>query len=211
MSSAPLTRSFVALNGLEVKKAIISEFTRQLDADTRFSQHLSYARIGWKWKLATDAYPSEIGTIKLEGGGLLHPKEARQIEEGEAPIHIDLEGGTTVAAPVAGVSADEVRRQSGQPVPTPRQVRGPEGRITVDAPDIPRPARETQEQIEEPRVQTDSPSGKGVFAKRATLKTRANPKGVEPVQAQGTAPTQEDAEKIIAEGLASGTLEERGE
>jgi hypothetical protein len=216
MGSMPLTAAFAALNGMEMKKILLKEIERQLDADSRFSQHLTYARIDWRWKLATDSYPAELGQIKIDiGGTILAPEREgvvrREIPETEQPMSKDYHGGSTVAAPVAGDSANEARRKAGLPIPTTRQVRGIDGaRMTVDAVEVPHPERESQDTgSDSPQVVTNKPSGKGVLARSAAIKTRANTKGLEVAPKPGTPQTAADAEKIIENGLADGTLEER--
>ena len=211
MASTQLTPQFTALNGLEVKKALLKEIERHLNADTRFSQHLTYARLMWKWKFASNAYPDEIGEIRIELEGEIPPRAVqRPIADDEEPTQIDMAGGTTVASPVAGVSADQVRRDAGLPIPTPRTVRGIDGaRMTVDDVQVPKPARESQEEGgDTPQVVTNKPTGKGVVARSTTLRTRANPKGVNAVERAGSPPTAEDAQEIIDRGLADGTLVE---
>jgi hypothetical protein len=205
---------FTALSGLEVKRAIIADITNQLERDTRFSAHLAYAGISWKWKFAADCYPRELGQIKIEAGATLHPPTARPLQEEEEPIHIDLEGAREVTAGIApgGQTADSLRRETGQPVLTTKTVGGPAGeRVTVEVPVIPQAPREDNEARPShgKRSETNVAGGKGIVARRATLKTAAAPDGVEVAPAAGSAPTAEDAQKIIDAGLADGTLEKR--
>jgi hypothetical protein len=151
--------------------------------------------------------------MRIEGEGQLTVPGSRPIEPGEEPIQINLRGGETVAAPIAGVSADQVRRDAGLGVPQARVVKGPENsRITVDAPEVPFPKRESTEEGDTgASVVTDKPGPKGTIAKSVSLLTRANPKGAKPIERVGSAPTEADADKIIEEGLKDGTLEERSE
>jgi hypothetical protein len=210
------SRSFNALSGLELKTAILKQIQRQLDADTRFSQHLTYARISWRWRMAIDFYPNDMDQkFESETGADQRPpavNEAgvprREIAVDEKPIQVDISGDRTVAAPIAGVSADQARRESGQPVPTTKIVAGPEGsRIAVDAPEIPVPGHnDKSEVIEGSRVETNVPGAKGTVARRATIRNRANPTGVAVAPTAGSAPTEEDMQKIIDQGLSDGTL-----
>lgn len=208
MGTAPTTRSFTALNGIEIKKAILADVQRQLDADYHFAQHLSYAAISWKWKLAVDAYPKEIGKFEAQAGATLHPATNRPIEEGEPSEPIDLEGARRVTAgfEADGQSADSLRRETGQPVPITKTVAGPAGeRITVEAPQVPETSREP-ERMPQKTSEENAPGPKGIVARRAALRTRANPEGIT-VERAGNPPTAEDADKIIEQGLADGTLE----
>ena len=210
MATAPSTRSFTALNGLEVKRAILADIQRQLDMDFHFGQHLSYAAISWKWKLAIDAYPKEIGKFEANAGATLHPQDARPLEEGEQSEPIDIVGGrrATAGFEPEGQSADSVRRETGQPVPVTKTIAGPGGqRITVEAPSVPDKAREG-EQTATRRSETNAPGSKGVIARRVTARTAAARDGVS-VERAGSPPTAEDADKIIEKGLEDGTLERR--
>jgi hypothetical protein len=209
--AAPASRSFVALNGEEVKKAILADIANQLNADYHFRQHLSYALITWQWKMAVDVYPSEIKPFEVNAGATLSPKGAREIEVGEKPQEFDFVGSRDVTAGVAGgQSADSLRRETGQPIHQAKSIAGPGGeRITVEAPVIPVEARESTSVRTERPSQTDVAGPKGIVARRAALKTKANPGGVEVNEKAGSAPTEADAEKIIEKGLEDGTLEER--
>jgi hypothetical protein len=204
---------FTALSGLEVKKAILADITNQLERDTRFSQHLSYAGISWKWKFAADCYPRELGKMDIQAGATLHPATARPLQDEEIPEQIDLEGAREVTAGIApsGQTADSLRRETGQPVMTTKTVGGPAGeRVTVEVPQIPQAPREDNAtRARTARTETNVSGAKGIVARRATLKTAAAPDGLEVSPAAGSAPSAEDAEKIIEAGLADGTLEER--
>lgn len=206
-------RSFNALSGLELKKAILAQIQRQLDSDTRFGQHIAYARVAWRWKMALDFYPNDMDKkFETETGADLRPPEPRrEIEIGEKPEQHDIAAERTVAAPLAGDTADQVRRDSGLPLPSPRTVAGIEGqRISVDAPIVPIPGHgEDSEVIESARVETNVPRGGHTVARSATIRNRANPKGIDPskVEPQGHPPTEADMEKIIEKEIAAGTLE----
>ena len=222
-------RPFNALNGLEIKKSILNQISRQLDADTRFSHHLTYPRISWAWKLAIDIFPNDTDK-KFESqtdGTILPPKPRQEDFTGVEPERVILEDHVTVAAPVAGITADQQRRDAGIPVPVLKRVEGPGGEkisveeppgvlmkkadlFNVEAPKIPVPDR-NEIMDEGPRTRSNVAGSKGVLAKSVTLKTRAAPKGVEVPPAQGRAPTPEDVEKIIERGIADGSLEEKKE
>lgn len=205
-TAAPSVRSFTALNGNEIKKAILADVERQLDMDYHFGAHLSYAAISWKWKLACDVYPKEIGSFEAQSEATLHPQTARPIEDEEKSEKIDLEGSRRVTAGFEeqGQSADSVRRETGQSVPVTKTIIGPAGeRITVEAPSVPATAAA---QPANEKSQTNVPGGKGIIARRATARTRAASEGVA-IERAGSPPTAEDAEKIIEKGLEDGTLE----
>jgi hypothetical protein len=198
-------RSFNALNGNELKKAILTQIQRQMDADTRFSQHLAYGRCAWRFKIAIDTYPNDMDRkFEVESGAdLMPPQPRREIGPDEKPVQIDIEGERTVAAPVAGDTADQVRRDSGLPVPKTHTVAGPEGsRIQVDAPEVPIPSADA-EQSPTARVQS---SGTHASARSVAVRTRANPKGVTAPETAGSAPSEADMAKIIEKELAAGTI-----
>lgn len=210
MATAPSVRSFTALNGVEIKKAILADIQRQLDMDYHFGQHLSYAAISWRGKIAIDAYPKEIGKFEVNAGATIHPTTARPLEEGEQPERIDIEIGRRVTAGFEpeGQSADSLRRETGQPVPITKTITGPAGeRITVEAPSVPDKAREG-EPVETRRSETNAPGSKGVIARRVTARTKAAHDGVS-VERSGAPPTEADADEIVRRGLEDGTLEER--
>lgn len=206
-TTAPSVRSFTALTGIEVKNAILADIKRQMDADYHFTNHLSYAAISWKFKAAFDVYPKEIGSFEVNAGATLHPQSNRPIEEGEQPQEFNIEGGRRVTAgfEAEGQSADAVRRETGQPVISIKTVAGPGGeRISVEAPSVP-----SVSVTEKPaKTETNVPSSKGIVARRAIARTKAAPEGLS-VERSGSPPTAEDAEKIIENGLADGTLEKR--
>jgi hypothetical protein len=206
-------RPFNALNGNELKKAILNQIQRELDGDTRFLQALTYARCSWRWKLAIDLYPKDYGK-KFEsetGAGLLPPRPRQEEFSHEDAVRVDLSGHQIVAAPAAGVSADQVRRDAGLPVPVIRMVEGPAGeRIMVEAPAVPVPGRgAVSEAPPEQRAAQNVSSGKGVFARSVTVRTAAAPDGVAVRPAGGHSPTAADAEEIVKRGLGDGTLEEK--
>ena len=189
-------RPFNGLSGLELKKAILADIENQLNGDYHFRAHLSYPLVTWRFKLAVNAYPSEIGEFESNAGATLHPKGSREIEEGEEPTQIDIAGGrdVTAGATPSGQTADSVRRDTGQAVSTMKQIKVGDERVMVEAAEIPKP--QTQLQEENAKTQQNVPSGKGIVARRATAKTRANPGGVEVAPAAGTAPGPEEAAQI---------------
>lgn len=198
MSSAPAAnRPFNALNGLEIKKAILADITNHMNADTRFSQHLSYPLVSWKFALDVDAFPPEIGSFTTKTQGKLSSDNPRPIDdEEEEAEHIHIEGGRSVMAPVEGQTADAVRRDTRQQVPSPKVVQGPAGsRSMVEtSPVTDEKPNDEKEEASETDVQTE----RGVVARRVTAKTRAAKKGVSVREPQGSAPDAEDVEKIAA-------------
>jgi len=199
-----MPRQFNAPSGLEIMKAILTDVENQLKADFHFSNHLSYPLVNWRFRIALDCYPREVGKFAVEGGGSLRDKNARTIEPDEVPEEVNIEGGRDVSAPGEGQTADAMRRETGQPLHRVTHVKGPEGsRIAVEAPQVPVEGRESQQTSEEPRVNKKP----GFLGRFVDLKTRANPKGTPPVIATGSAPTEADAEEIIRRGLEEGTLE----
>lgn len=203
---------FIALNGMEVKKAILKQIERQMDADSNFNQNLSYARISWRWKLSTDTYPADVPKPAGAVSGELVAKDIPPMFVFTVPKHTEIEGEQTVAAPEAGITANQARRDAELPIPMVQRVAGPEGsQITVDAPKLPSVARESQDPgDDDARVQTKPTTGRGRVARVAAVATRANPRGVQAPAHAGNTPTAEDADRIIENGLADGTLEPRG-
>jgi len=61
-----VARPFNALSGTEIKKIILNEIERNMEADYRFKNHLTYPMVSWRWVLAAKVYPSEQPDIKVE-------------------------------------------------------------------------------------------------------------------------------------------------
>lgn len=62
-------KSFVPMNGLEMKQAILTDIDRRLSMDSRFKQHLTYPQVAWNISIRVDAYPSDGGPIEAEAVG----------------------------------------------------------------------------------------------------------------------------------------------
>ena len=193
-SSGPTLKPYNALSGKEVKEIILSEMRRQLDADTRFSQHQTFPLVSWTWKLAINVYPNEPSHFEAHVG----PKTIGDPEVAGDPnlaeVQIDLGASRDVTAP-AGETADSARRDGGIAVPTPRTVKGPGGnRIVVDAPEI-KPTEAPRASVTPEPTKNVEKGGK-VFARSVTARTAAAPDGVGVDAPQGSAPDAERAEKI---------------
>lgn len=204
MGSMPqAARPFNALSGMEIKRAILADLTRQLDGDTRFSQHLSYPLVTWKFRLAVDAYPPEIGKFEINLQGKVSSSNPRPIDdEEEEPIEMDFKGGRSVLAPAGGQTADAVRRDTGQAVPAPKVVRGPENsRVVVEQQPVDALQLQPGQDAEVTAREPESPR-KGVAARVASLRTRANPEGALAKEPEGSAPESEEDFAKIAENIA---------
>jgi hypothetical protein len=196
MASAGSTlKPYNALNGREVMEIILSEMRRQLEADTRFTQHNTYPLVSWQWKLAVNVYPNEPNKWEASVG----PKTIGDPEAANDPnlaeVQIDLGTSRDVTAP-AGETADSARRDGGIAVPSPRQIKGPGGnRMVVDAPDI-KPAEAPRASVTSAE-KTNVEKGGKVFAKSVTQKTAAAPEGLEVGGPAGSAPDETRAQQII--------------
>jgi hypothetical protein len=192
-TTGPTLKPYNALNGREIMEIILSEMRRQLEADYRFKQNLTYPLVSWEWKLAMNVYPNEPSSLEAKIGPktIGDPNAAETIAE----VQIDLGNSRDVTAP-AGQTADGARRDAGIAVPSPRTVKGPGGnRMVVDAPEIKPtepPAVSTQKQ-ESKDVQK---SGR-VFARSVTSRTAAAPDGVGVDPPQGSAPDVERVQEIM--------------
>lgn len=192
-SVGPTLKAFNGLNGRELAKILVVELERALNADTRFSQHLTYPLVSWQWKISIKAYPNEPPEFQVEIGpkSIGYPEAANSLAE----VEINLGASREVTAPV-GETADSARRDAGIPVPSPRTVKGPGGnRMVVDAPDI-KPT-----EVPRPTVTADETKnvGKGgkVFARSVTAKTAAAPEGIEAGGPAGSAPDEERVRQIL--------------
>jgi hypothetical protein len=183
MASAGSTlKPYNALNGREVMEIILNEMRRQLEADTRFTQHQTYPLISWSWKLAVNVYPNEPNKWEASVGPktIGDPEASHELAE----VQIDLGTSRDVTAP-AGQTADSARRDGGIAVPSPRQVKGPGGnRMVVDAPDI-KPTEAPRATVTSAE-KTNVEKGGKVFARSVTARTPAAPEGVSVPDAERT-------------------------
>src|SRR5260370_36720301 len=113
MSTAPSTvsRPFNALSGKEILEIIVMEIKRNLEADYRFKQHLTYPMVSWKWVLAAKVYPSEQPDIKVEIEKTRKPPGLPEPFTRFDPIEITVETERTVAPPAAGQQAAAARHE----------------------------------------------------------------------------------------------------
>ena len=202
-------RPFNALNGTEVKKAILKEIERHLDNDFRFRANVAYPLISWRWKLAANIYPGEPANWDVNVGPVtqLAPpnedgKRPPMPQDGDPVVEVDLQGGSTVGAgsQLGGQTPDALRRDAGLPLPSPRRVVGPgDSRVTVDAPLDTGKASAAQTADLEPVSVTNENRGGRVFARSVTARTKAAPTGAEVAPAAGSSPTHsaEDIQKIL--------------
>jgi hypothetical protein len=198
-----VARPFSALSGQEIKKIILNEIERNLEADYRFKNHLTYPMVSWRWVLAAKVYPSEAPDIRVELDKTMRSPGVPATFtgfDGIEPVEIEVTSERTVAAPAAGETADSARRDAGLEVPAPRIVRGPSNtKFIVDAPTIP---IATQSEPTKPAEVTESPVARTVNraresktipaapARAVAIKTRANPSGVEVAPAAGSPPDE---------------------
>jgi hypothetical protein len=198
-----ILRPFNALSGQEVKKRILTEIERQLDADYRFRVNVTYPLISWRWKLAATVYPGEPANWEVNVGPVNTRHAESPMPDADAPtVEIDLGGGSDVSGPSGGgITADAARRDAGIAVPSPRRVAGPDqSRVTVDAPVItPQVAASALGFEQEKKSDTNVEKGGRVFARSVTAKTRAAQEGVEVAPAAGTSPTHsaEEIQKVL--------------
>jgi hypothetical protein len=179
---------------------LLKELRRQLEADTRFSQHNTFPLVSWEWKCAINVYPNEPGKFEVHVGlknitaSGVDPEEVKNyIPE----VQIDLGDHREVTAP-AGETADAARRDVGIPVPTPRSVKGPGGnRMVVDAPDI-KPTEAPQATVTSGKTANVDKGGK-VFARSVTARTNAAPEGLAVDGPQGSMPDAERVQQIREE------------
>jgi hypothetical protein len=62
-------RVFNALNGSELKKILMNEIERALDADPDFRPHLTFPMVRWSWKLEMRVYPRDPEGKSVEASG----------------------------------------------------------------------------------------------------------------------------------------------
>lgn len=195
-------RPFYALTGQEIKKVILKEIERQLDADYRFRENITYPLINWRWKLACNVYPGEPANWKVVVGPVNTLAEGAVMPQEDEPyVEVDFDGGRDVSAPARdGMTADATRRDAGLPVPSPRKAPGLGGdRMTVDVvPPIAGEREATFAATPEANSTANVEKGGRVFARSVTAKTAAAPEGVE-VAVSGVSPTHsaEDMQKIL--------------
>jgi hypothetical protein len=188
-SIAPNPKTVRSMNGDQLRSVLVTDITNQINADARFRHHLSYPQVAFRWKTAVDA-----------------------VEAGPT-IQIDNAGGMDVTAPAqGGVTADAARRDAGLGVPVPTSVKGPSGdRVTVDqVPVGPRGATTsgTAPADDEARsVTTNVPEHGRVFARSATIKTNANPTGVEVDGPAGSKPDMERVQEILQKEDADAAID----
>jgi hypothetical protein len=200
-SSGPTLRAYNALNGREVIEILLTELRRQLEADTRFSQHQTFPLVAWEWKCAINQYPNEPAKFEVHVGPRNITAAGVNVEEvvtdpSLAEVQIDFGDHREVTAP-AGETADHARRDAKLPVPTPRTVKGPGGnRMVVDAPEI-KPTEQPQATVTPAEQTTNVNKGGKVFARSVTARTAANPEGVVVDAPHGSAPDAARVEQII--------------
>lgn len=199
MATSVVARPFIPLSGEEVKKAIINEVQRQLDADYRFKQHLTYPMVAWRWELALKMEPSDGPDTHVVLEKTVKAPGAPMIPFSGFAKEFKLSSDRVVAAPIAGDTADQVRRETNQQVPQPRTVRGPAGsKITVDAPELPGSGKapKAAESREGGAARVISHSKE--TARSVTVRTRAHPTGHMPQPQAGVAPDAERQAQIDA-------------
>jgi hypothetical protein len=203
-----VARPFSALSGLEIKKIILNEIERSLDADCRFKNHLTYPMVSWKWVLAAKVHPSEQPDIRVDLEKTVKSPGVPAPSPDDYNFEIMVDSERTVAAPSAGETADSARRDAGLEVPAPRIVRGPSNtKLVVDAPSLPLPSQsEPTKPAEVEKSSTariinrarESGTTPAAPARSVAIRTRANPTGVEVSPAAGSAPDAERQAEIAA-------------
>jgi hypothetical protein len=192
-SSGPTLKPYNALSGAEIKEIILSEMRRQLEADDRFRQHVTYPLVSWSWKLAVNVYPNEPANFQVAVG----PKTMGDPDAAHdhAEVQIDLGTSRDVTAP-AGQTADSARRDAGIAVPSPRTVKGPgNNRMVVDAPEI-KPTEPPRATVTASETK-DVPKGGKVFARSVTARTPAAPEGLQVDAPSGSAPDEARTQQIL--------------
>src|SRR5260370_12324949 len=62
-------RVFNALNGIELKKLILTEVQKRLDNDGDFRVNLSYPIVSWEWELTVRVYPRDPAEFVVKAAG----------------------------------------------------------------------------------------------------------------------------------------------
>ncbi len=60
-------KTYIPLNGVEVKEAILDEIRRALDNHPDLIINLAYARIHYNWLVNLEAYPNDVTTPEIGG------------------------------------------------------------------------------------------------------------------------------------------------
>src|SRR5260221_4092284 len=108
-SASTVSRPFNALSGKEILEIIVMEIRRNLEADYRFKNHLTYPMVSWRWVLAAKVYPSEAPDIRVELDKTMRSPGVPATFtgfDGIEPVEIEVSSERTVAAPAAGETAD---------------------------------------------------------------------------------------------------------
>jgi hypothetical protein len=127
-------RPFQAIDGSELRRIILAEVERAIEADQKFRRHLTYPVFSFAFNIVIHAYPMEPPEFNVEGRYRRAP-ESGEIPKGD-PDRIELEGRLDVDAPApGGLAPDEARERANIPVPMPAHAPlGKSGTMTVDEP-----------------------------------------------------------------------------
>jgi len=87
-----MNKGYNALTGEEIKKVILAEVERSLDASDMNSPAITYPMVGWHWKLSIFQKAGETREREISAG---NPKAEEVVaSEGVDETPIEIEGGT---------------------------------------------------------------------------------------------------------------------
>lgn len=124
-----MSQTFNALNGQELKKAILASIELELDRCGEFKLNITYPWVRWDANVRVLSYPKQSMTdepaINLTAVGEQIGAGVEKIPAGEPEVVLDLNLGRTVNTP------DAEREKTSQPIPTQGVAAGG---VTVDKP-----------------------------------------------------------------------------
>jgi hypothetical protein len=118
MMETQIKRPFSALNGVEVRKLILAKIEKDLEADPRFEQHLTFPVVAWESITTIEYYPGPEEPIKFVSKGKIRAKGAESLQTPENPAEVDVI--TTKVSVDAENPPDKIRAEHGLEVPEPR-------------------------------------------------------------------------------------------
>ena len=106
----PQGRLYNALNGRELRRAIIREVEDLLENDDRFSSGIAFPKVSFKFDLTVKVYPREPESFALSTEKVYGESDAEPTE-------------TVLSRERENEHPDKVRQFTGDPVPRPQQVK----------------------------------------------------------------------------------------
>jgi hypothetical protein len=121
-----MSQIFNALNGAELKKAILADIEREMDLTGEFRNHVTFPWVKYTAHITLLSYPKQAMDaepgIKITASGVATDNLVPPVAEPE--VVLDLKVGSVVNVP------DQARVDSDQPIPTQSLAAG----ILIDAP-----------------------------------------------------------------------------